>query len=294
MKAKKLSPASLILILALVLMLAYSILFGIAKKPTITQMDFPFSITYELKGETVTIQDVYTARFTGNGGYIDLAGRCYEGYIQSAPESGGASYVLYEGMDGSIMLHANFYPDYMLGDSKYDYYSLYPFAPRFSFFDPELGDIEDEQALLERGIRLISWEYPEPVENSFVFSHIALLCSEDVLPLLGIGLLALLAVLIFVKKQSPVKSGIDRAGIFCSFALLLVFLPFAAIVAIFSDIMSSSEALDRQLFYLVPAITALGLAHSLSLRRTGKSLPALLPQLMGPLIFCLSLLMDLL
>ena len=294
MKSKKLSLSSLIIISAFALMLLYALLSGIAKKPAITQMDFPFSISYELNGEIVTIQDVYTARFTGNGGYVDLAERRYEGFIQSDPESGGSSYILREGEDGSISLHANFHPDYMLGDNKYDYYVSYPFEPHLSYYDPELGDFEDEQTLLKKGVRLISWEYPEPVENSFVFSHIVLLCGMDVLPLLGIGLLALLAVLIFVKKQGTAKTGPDRVGIVCNFALVLLFLPFATIVATFSDIMGSSEALDRQLLYIVPAITALGVAASISLRRKGKSLAALLAQFVGPLIFCLCLLMDLL
>ena len=273
-------------------MAVYCLISSIAKKPTITQMDFPFSITYELNGEIVTIEDVYTARFTGNGSYVDPTARRYEAYVQSAPEFSGSSYILSEGPEGSISLHTNFQPDYMLGDSEYDYYSLYPFEPRLSFYDPELGDFEDEETLMEKGVRLISWEYPEPVENSLVFSHIAYLCGMDVLPLLGISFLALLAMLFFVKKQAVSTTGLDRVCKVCNILIILLFLPLATVSATFSDIIGSSQALDRQLFYIAPAFTVLGVAASVGLRRKGMEKAGILAPFIGPALFGLSLLLE--
>ena len=81
MKNKKLLLPTIILISAVLLMAVYSVVTSIAKKPTITEGEFPFSITYELDGETVTINDVYKAHYIGNDGYADTLTRCYVGGI---------------------------------------------------------------------------------------------------------------------------------------------------------------------------------------------------------------------
>ena len=39
----------------------------LAQKPAITEGEFPFSITYELDGESITIEDVYQERYLKNG-----------------------------------------------------------------------------------------------------------------------------------------------------------------------------------------------------------------------------------
>ena len=67
MKSKKISLSALILIVAVLVAAVYSAVSSIAKKPTITEGEFPFSITYELDGETVTINDVYEACYVSNG-----------------------------------------------------------------------------------------------------------------------------------------------------------------------------------------------------------------------------------
>ena len=54
------------------------IIAGIALKPKITESEFPFSITYEYDGETVTIKDVYKVRYEKLGGYKS---RVYSGEI---------------------------------------------------------------------------------------------------------------------------------------------------------------------------------------------------------------------
>ena len=158
--------------------------------------------------------------------------------------------------------------------------------------DSEETDFEDEETLMEKGVRLISWEYPEPVENSLVFSHIAYLCGMDVLPLLGISFLALLAMLFFVKKQAVCATGLDRVCKVCNILIILLFLPLATVSATFSDIIGSSQALDRQLFYIAPAFTVLGVAASVGLRRKGMEKAGILAPFIGPALFGLSLLLE--
>ena len=69
MKNKKLFIPTIILIAAILASATYMVISSIAKKPTTTEGEFLFSITYELDGETVTINDVYRARFVKNDGF---------------------------------------------------------------------------------------------------------------------------------------------------------------------------------------------------------------------------------
>lgn len=51
MKTKKLALPIIILAVAVVAMAIFGIVTNIAQKPTVTEHEFPFSITYELKGK---------------------------------------------------------------------------------------------------------------------------------------------------------------------------------------------------------------------------------------------------
>ena len=106
MKSKKILLPIVILGVSVLLMAVCSIVMSIAKKPTITEQEFPFSITYELDGETKTIQDVYRVRYDGNGGYTDTKGRCYVGEISDMSE--GTTYILKKDKKGRIELQTNF------------------------------------------------------------------------------------------------------------------------------------------------------------------------------------------
>lgn len=107
MKSKKILLPIIILGVAVLLMAVCSVVMSIAKKPTITEQEFPFSITYELDGETKTIQDVYKVRYDGNGGYTDTKGRCYVGEISDMGE-GTTCYILKKDKKGRIELQTNF------------------------------------------------------------------------------------------------------------------------------------------------------------------------------------------
>ena len=63
MKKGKLFLPTIILVSAIVITLVSVIIAGIALKPVVTEGEFPFSITYELDGETVTISDVYKVHY---------------------------------------------------------------------------------------------------------------------------------------------------------------------------------------------------------------------------------------
>ena len=86
MKNKKLFLPTIILAAAVLAIVIYSIVSSIAFKPTVTEGKFPFSITYELDGEMVTIKDVYKAYYVRNDGYADTKSRVYAGELESSGE----------------------------------------------------------------------------------------------------------------------------------------------------------------------------------------------------------------
>ena len=95
MKNKKLFLPTLVIGIAVVAMIVCSLICGIAQKPTVTEGEFPFSITYELDGKTQTISDVYKVHYVRNSGYNDTKSRVYSGKIGDMPKD-TTHYVLKE------------------------------------------------------------------------------------------------------------------------------------------------------------------------------------------------------
>ena len=280
---------TVILSAAMSIMVLYSVFTSIAKKPTIAEKDFPFSITYEINGKTDTVEGVYSARYTGNGGYVSSTARLYDGEIISQREDVDTSFILSETDTETIILHTNFLADYLMGDAAYDYFSYEPFAPSLVYYEHlENNAYTEPQDLMDRGIRIVSWDYPEPIENTFVFSHISYLTSEAVIPLAAIAAAALLSVILLVKKEKELgKQKMDILAVVCNFLVALICVPFFTICGIFSDINGSTPELTHQLLYLLPSITIMSLAASVSLRRKGFRKVGFIAQFIGPVVFTL-------
>lgn len=284
MKAKKwLLPV--IIAVAVLVIAVYSVVTSIAKKPTVTQAQFPFSITYELDGETITISEVYSVRYNKNGGYTNTKTRYYVGKIGDMAED-TTVYTLKNDENGRIELWTYLYADYLMGDPEYDYFDDKAFEPRIYYYDVEENFYEDEDTLLNQGVKLVSYEYPTPIENSFVFSHISILDSHVVFPSLLISLLALIAIFIFFKRDKTIApKTIDIVSTVFNFLICIIALPIFTICAIFFDIMGDNEHIVNQTFYFLPALTILSTAASVALRRKGHSKTALVVEFIGPVAF---------
>ena len=290
MRNKKLFLPAIILAVAVLAIAAYSLISSIAKKPTITEGEFPFSITYELNGETVTINDVYKARYVAKDGHADTKARVYVGEIGDMGE-GNTVYTLKTDANARIELWTYFHPEYLMGDPSYDYFDDAAFEPIIYYFDSEEIEYHDEETLTAQGIKLIGFEYPEPIENTFVFSHIAYLNGAVVIPALLIALLALLAILIFVRKEKELKyKAIDIISIVLNFFVGFVYLGFVAVLALLIDIEGGGPELYYQLLYFIPAFSALCIAASVALRRKGYGVKSLIAELIGPAVFAVYLL----
>ena len=287
MKTKKLY--ALILAVAVLAIAVYSVVSSIAKKPTVTEGEFPFSITYELDGENVTINDVYKARYVGNGGYADTKSRIYVGEIGNMGE-GNTYYTLKKDANSRIELNTQFYADYLMGDSEYSYFDYEAFAPQIYYYDADEVEYSDEETLAAHGVKLISFEYPTPIENAFVFSHISYFSGAIVLPTVLIAVLALVVILIFVKKEKELQyKKVDKISIILNFVICFTLIPFVSILAAFIDIEGGGPELYRQMLYFIPSFSVLCIAASVALRRKGSGVKALIAELIAPAVFVLYL-----
>lgn len=289
MKNKKLLLPAVFLAVAILAIAVYSFVSSLAFKPTITEGEFPFSITYELDGETVTINEVYRAHYVRNDGYADSKSRVYVGEIGDLGEN-NTIYTLKSDKNTRVELWTYFYPDYMMGDSEYDYFDDYAFEPRIYYFDAEETEYHDKETLAAQGVKLISFEYPTPIKNSFTFSHISYLSSSVVLPALLITILALIATIIFVKKEKELKyKVIDIVSIALNFIIGLTFIPFVTILAMLIDIEGGGPEFYYQATYFIPIFSVLCITASVALRRKGYGVKSLIAQLIGPVVFAIYL-----
>lgn len=288
MKNKKLFLPSVILAVAIVLMAAFALVSSIALKPTVTEAEFDVSITYELDGETVVIDETYKAYYTGNGGYTNSKGRNYSGKLGNFEED-ARLIVLKEENGGRIELNTNIFPDYMMGDAEeHDYYTYEPFAPQLLYYDSTEQEFTDEETLLEHGAKLVDWEYAEPIENSFVFSHISIADSAVVFPSVIIAVVAWIAVLCLVKKNADYeRKPLDVVSTVFNFIIGLTAVPFFAFVSYFADALGDNESIFNQIFYYTAAATMLSIAASVALRRKGYKKTGFAVQFAVPLAFVL-------
>ena len=290
MKSKKLLAPIIVLCVAVLLIATYALISSIAYKPTVLEEEFPFTITYELDGETVTINDVYRAYYDGNAGYADTKTRCYVGEIGDMGE-GNTVYTIKKEGNTRIELYTQFYADYMMGDSEYDYFGDEDLAPQIFYYDAEEQEYGDEETLLAHGVKLIDYEYPTPIENSFVFSHLSYLSGEVVVPTVFIALLALIMMIIIVKRQEELKyKPINIVSVVLNGISAVTYLPFVTLLAVLIDIEGGGPELYYQALYFIPALSILCIALSVALRRNGHGVIALVIQFIGPVLFGIYLL----
>ena len=285
MKNKSMKLPVLIIAIGLVLTILVSVVTCVARIPTITEHDFKYSATYKLNGETKTINGVYRCRFSSANNYD----RYYEGtYISDNSLDGSSEHIIATKDNLELCVVFIFTADYLMGDGDFgEQYSEAVFEPYLAAFDKNEGyEYSDPETLAKFDAELISWEIPQAIENSFVFSHISYFSNMVVFPTLLASILCLVAIIIFVKrvKQSELK-GIDIATIVLNFAVCATLLPFVTVAAVLSDIVGTGPEIYHQIFYFFPAIFVFCTAASVALRRRGHSVKSLVAELVGPVAF---------
>jgi hypothetical protein len=287
MKTKSLKIPSIIIAIGLIAALLCYVFTAIRQKPTVTEHDFNYSVTYRLDGETKTFEGVYKCEFEGFAEGMDPLHRIYYGeYSDYGLVEHTYAYTIAQKDGFDLCIVTSFNDCYLMNDTKNDYYESYLEDPYLSVYDSEGVQYDDEEMLSMFDAEIISWEYPEPIENSFVFAGLTEINSNSTVAMFVVGVLAIVACMIFVKKdEEVVYKPLDRFGILLNFADGLFVLPFLTIVAIMIQAFPTGPDWIYRAYLCGPVIIAFSLAASISLRRKGFSKTGFFIQLLGPAMF---------
>ena len=136
--------------------------------PSVTTAEFPFEIVYETGGEIITVSDAYVCEFEGIEWNENVGKhRQWKGYVKS---TGEATLVLLT--EGAIKVTCS------LGSPAY--YMSDPLAPAVEEITPTVQRVQTfesggvsamtltaEQLSEQYDIRLISWAFSAPIENTY-------------------------------------------------------------------------------------------------------------------------------
>ena len=302
MKTKKFLLPSIFLVLTIIAYVVATVLFCYTTKPAVSEGEFPFSITYEYKGETKTLSGIYKCDFDGSNTILNEHNRYWHG--ESIIEYDGEydiPNIVYSDEKMTLSVHEFMEAGYFMGDPLYkDWYSeLYgydgphPYVEYYDYVnDISLTDENREEIFDEIDFRIIDYTYSEPIENSFSFSGIRYE-ADNIFIFNVILILFLLLCLIFVRKDKEYKyTTFDKLGIGFNFLIGIVALPCIAVICMLVGIVESNVEIVNQIFYNIPPISILCLALSIVFRRKGLRKTGFFVQFGGVVLFAIMLLIE--
>ena len=287
MKNKILNVPTLIFVIGLIAAVAAHMLTGIVKAPTITEQDFDYALTYRLGEEEKTIEGVYRCTFLKNGEGTSPLARYYDGVHLNNSDAPHSSEFFIAEKDGlKLCAVAIFNPRYLMGDD--DDYEMY--EPYLAAFDEQGAEYSDEETLARFDAELLAYEMPQPIENSFRFVRFSGLHSGSMISMTIVGLLVILACMIFVKRDKTIPYNLlDKFSIVLNCAVLFLAVPILLLLAELLAIVADGNEAYYLLALCTPAITAFTVAASIVLRRKGFSKTGFFVQFAGPVLFFLAL-----
>ena len=291
MKKKNQVKAWLILLVYLAATCALVLGCYVTPKPAVREQDFPITLTCTYQGKTETLSPVYAVEFLRATRHIGESGMDWYGYIRGNDGLQDQYIEFWEDEGECFVIYLNIQPGYLMGDPEYADARCQPTCAYYFFDGNEATEVTDPDELAELGFGLVSWEYPEPIENSFASIALALSAEASVY-LAAIAVAALLACVILIRR--------DRRSTYGSFQVVSIILNFLVIIFAFPLILITSSlseilgdrSMIQQLLYYVPALTAVGVGASVTLRRLGHKYLSFWIQFAGPAVFLLVLLID--
>ena len=274
----------IILVVGLILAIASCFFTGIIKEPTIKEHEFDYSVTYRIGSETNTYEGTFRCSFAGHDGHDDPTFRVYDGvHTKDGNELGDLWLTVAQKEDVKLLMAVGLDATYLMGDSDKYEYAQGNDDPYFEAIDAEGYSVDVSENF---DAEIISWEYPEPIENSFRFSGFSRLYAISMLVMLVIAFLTVLACLIFVRKDPDVNyKALDIISIVANFLIAFMVIPFITIVMFFSPLVMDSESLMYQIYLCIPALTAFTIAASIALRRKGFTKSGFFVQFVCPVLF---------
>ena len=179
-----------------------------------------------------------------------------------------------------------FNDSYLMGDEENEYYESSLADPHFEAIDEEGMQYDDEETLSVFNAEIVSWDYPEPIENTFVFAGFSRMHTDSMLAMILVGFLVIAACAAFVKKEDTVSyTSLDNLSVVLNFVVTFAVIPFIALIVGFLPLTMSTSGVPYQIFTLIPVLTAFTVAASVSLRRIGFSKSGFFTQLVCPALF---------
>ena len=305
MKTKKLSLPIILLAITVIVYIVATVLFCYTTKPEVLTGEFPFSITYEYKGETNTLSGVLACEYSGSATIHGEHNRYWnQETIYHNPNNIENPIVIEQNDEllTTLAVQEHMYAGYFMGDPLHEnYYAAYgyegpePYVEYYDYKNDIYLDDENRDEVLEAiGFEIIDFTYAEPIENSFSFSGIQY--EADNVPIFAaIMAIYLVLCLVFVRKDQEYSySELDKVGIILNFLTGIIVVPALSIICMMFGIVESHVELINQITYNIPSITILCLALSVVFRRKGYSKPGFFIQFGGMALFILSLILDIL
>ena len=291
MKQKSLRTAAIILAVGFLLTIAACLLTGIVKAPVITEHDFSFAVTYRLDGETKTLDGVYRCCFQSTGKGDEPQERYYTGeHLSNPSEEHPAEYTIAQKDDLELCIVTYFSDPCLMGDADG---RTFCFEPYLAVFDRDRVEYTDEETLSRFDAEITDWVSPEPIANSFRFVGFSKLHDMSMFAMLAVGILTLFACMILVKRDRTVPyNALDKVSILLNFLICLAAIPFMTFTIVLMQIVVSIDDPAYQIALCVPAITAFTLAASVALRRIRFTKTGFFLQLIGPVLFVLTLILS--
>lgn len=286
---KNRQKAKIILVVYLAATLALLLLGYSVQSPKVALQEFPFTITYALQGQTETISDVYVVEYIRTEKYIGDDAVAWFGYIKDHNRLELDWYRIADLDDKSFAINLNIEPGYLMGDPNCAGMEADPSLVCHIFDGTNDISVTDPAELEQLGFTLVSWEYPEPIENRFSFGGISL-SSEGTMLTAAIAVIGLLACVILIKRDREITGGVlNKVSVVLNFLIMLVAFPFILICSALTEIVADAS-LMQQFVYLAPALTAAGVAASVALRRCGFRKASFFVQFIGFIAFGLIIL----
>ena len=245
--------------------------------PEITYHEFSIPVTYEEYGEVKTQTVTYCGQYweEDHSFHVYYEDSGLHDTVNMKEENGNAIWWLQLEME----------PGYLMGDPAYaDFYADGMPEPSIGYFDEEWNEHSGVTEAEPHGIKLIGCEYPEPIENRIVdkgvkLDHMAL----GVLTALAFVIL-LLGIILVKKEWGVVYQSRDKAARILNVAIGVLALPLLFLLGDEWELVVG-QPVDSILAALMAPVTVLGICASVILRRKGKSLPGMMVQFAGLLLF---------
>ena len=133
-------------------------------QPQITYGEFPFTLVYELNGEVIVLEDTKICEYDGVG--VGSNGK-YRKWIGRLADSGNGDVFIISDDTREVYCYIGS-AGYYMNDEKYP--EQRPLTPRIYYVKLNNNDrsILSQAELLEKyNVKLLSWEFTDPVENTF-------------------------------------------------------------------------------------------------------------------------------